>query len=451
MSDVVIRVDNLGKQYCYGRQPASETLRDRLTGMSRAALKAISGPFRKAAQPSANGDGKAGDLFWALKDVSFEVKRGEVVGIIGRNGAGKSTLLKILSRITEPTTGYAEIDGQVASLLEVGTGFHPELTGRENVFLNGAILGMSHAEIRRKFDEIVAFAEVERFIDTAVKHYSSGMYLRLAFAVAAHLDPEILIIDEVLAVGDEAFQKKCFGKVDDIAKHGRTVLVVSHNMPMVINLCHRAILVKSGKAIADGRPAEVVEHYLAAGRTSSGEVVWQDPSRAPGNDTVRLHAVRVFQEGFEGPTADIDIAKDVRVQISYWNFREGERLYAALWLKHQLGTPVLSSGTHKGVSQSEDLWYGRPHPVGLFRSECVFPANFLNEGRYTITPIVGKGIATTLLLEEDLIGFDVHDSGSMRQEYFGGWLGTVRPKLPWQTEYLGKIASPFSTSQQILN
>ncbi|MCS7047887.1 MAG: ABC transporter ATP-binding protein [Verrucomicrobiae bacterium] len=244
MSEVAIRVENLGKQYRLGPRERYKALRD-----------VLANPFRRS--PPA-------ETFWALRDVSFEVQRGEVVGVIGRNGAGKSTLLKILSQITEPTTGSAEIHGRVGSLLEVGTGFHPELTGRENIFLNGAILGMRKKEIESKFDEIVAFAEVEKFIDTPVKHYSSGMRMRLAFAVAAHLEPEILLVDEVLAVGDASFQKKCLGKMGDVAKQGRTVLFVSHNMGAIEVLCHRAFLLEEGKLFAEGPPKPVIQQYLAS-------------------------------------------------------------------------------------------------------------------------------------------------------------------------------------------
>jgi len=258
MSDIAIRVEGLSKQYRIGgKQERYRTLRDTLTD-------AFASPFRRAGKllrGQATGAAELNEMIWALKDVSLEVKRGEVVGIIGRNGAGKTTLLKILSRITEPTEGYAEINGSVGSLLEVGTGFHPELTGRENIYLNGAILGMKKAEIERKFDEIVAFAEIERFIDTPVKHYSSGMYVRLAFAVAAHLEPEILLVDEVLAVGDAAFQQKCLGKMDDISQQGRTILFVSHNMGAIQRLCNSTYLLESGKIVMAGDTATVVNAY----------------------------------------------------------------------------------------------------------------------------------------------------------------------------------------------
>jgi lipopolysaccharide transport system ATP-binding protein len=269
MSDVAVRVEGLGKKYRLGQSagPRYHTLRDGIARLARNPLGWLRG-------------GPPGEEFWALKDVSFEVKRGEVVGIIGRNGAGKSTLLKILSRITEPTEGGADIYGRVGSLLEVGTGFNPELTGRENVFLNGAILGMRRAEVRRKFDEIVAFAEVEKFIDTPVKHYSSGMYMRLAFAVAAHLEPEILVVDEVLAVGDAEFQKKCLGKMGDVAKGGRTVLFVSHQLATITNLCTSCILLRSGVISGVGPSASIVSQYLSDKQVSNTQHRINRPSWA---------------------------------------------------------------------------------------------------------------------------------------------------------------------------
>ncbi len=260
MADPIIRVENLGKRYELAHQVRHDTLRDSLAHGFRALVRRWSGAEARTAR----------EEFWALRDVSFEVNRGDVVGIIGRNGAGKSTLLKILSRITEPSTGRVRLRGRVASLLEVGTGFHPELTGRENIFLNGAILGMTRAEISRKFDEIVAFAEVERFLDTPVKHYSSGMYVRLAFAVAAHLEPEILIVDEVLAVGDAQFQSKCLGKMESVSRHeGRTVLLVSHNMSIIQSLCTQALHLVDGHLRFQGAPGAAVEQYLARGGAQS--------------------------------------------------------------------------------------------------------------------------------------------------------------------------------------
>src|SRR6266436_1722149 len=265
MSDIAIKVEGLGKRYRIGaNQQSYRTLKEKLTLTAATPFRALQSLAGRNGHSSSNGHKSKAEI-WALKDVSFEIKRGEVVGIIGRNGAGKSTLLKILSRITDPTEGYADITGRIASLLEVGTGFQPELTGRENIFLNGSILGMKHVEIRRRFDEIVAFAEVEKFIDTPVKHYSSGMYVRLAFGVAAHLDPEILLVDEVLAVGDAAFQKKCLGKMGEVAREGRTVLFVSHNMAAIENLCGRAILLADGQVSYEGGVDECVAAYLDSG------------------------------------------------------------------------------------------------------------------------------------------------------------------------------------------
>lgn len=428
MDQVAIRVEDLSKQYKIGgEQRRYETFREMLMRKAKHSLPRF---WRRGQQEEKD------HRFWALKDVSFEVKEGEIVGVIGRNGAGKSTLLKILSRVTDPTHGYAELHGRVSSLLEVGTGFHLELTGRENIYLNGAILGMKRTEIKRRFDDIVSFAEVERFVETPVKFYSSGMYVRLAFAVAAHLDPEIMLVDEVLAVGDVEFQKKCFGKMSDVRREGKTVLLVSHNMASIINLCQRAILLNAGSVVTDGRSSEVVQHYLSVARSRGSEVVWPNPAKAPGNDIVRLQAVRVLQEGINGSTADVDISKEVAIQISYWNLKEGAKLYATIWLKDQAGTVVFASGNQRSISLTEDSWYGRPHPAGLFQSVCRIPGNFLNEGLYSVTAIAGIGISETQVFEDNAVSFQVHDTGEMRREYFGGWIGVVRPRLAWHTEKL---------------
>jgi lipopolysaccharide transport system ATP-binding protein len=286
MSDVVIHIENLSKRYRIGRPRESyDTLRDTIVSAVQAPLRALRSDGRR------NG----AEEFWALRDVSFEVGRGEVLGIIGRNGAGKSTLLKILSRITRPTAGRVRLQGRVGSLLEVGTGFHPELTGRENIYLNGAILGMKKAEIRRKFDDIVEFAELERFLDTPVKRYSTGMYMRLAFSIAAHLEPEILVVDEVLAVGDVVFQKKCLGKIQDISsRQGRTILFVSHDMDAIQRLCSRCIMLEHGQLAADGDSAPIVAHYLSSNSYRAWPAEWIDVSRAErmGTGEVRFVAVQ---------------------------------------------------------------------------------------------------------------------------------------------------------------
>ena len=428
MDEIPIKVENLSKKYQLGEKVPYKALRDELT-------KFFASPFRKFKKSS--GTKKSDDYIWALKNVSFEVKRGEVVGIIGRNGAGKTTLLKVLSRITEPTEGYAEIRGRVGSLLEVATGVHPELTGRENIYLNGAILGMKKREIDENFDAIVSFAEIEKFIDTPLKYYSYGMSMRLSFSVAAHLQPEILLMDEVLAVGDVDFQKKCLGKIGDVARKGRTVLFVSHNMASIINLCQRAILLDRGEIAAIGKAGEVVQQYMGTIRSTGGEEVWADPAQAPGNDLVRLHAVRILQDGINGSTADVDISKEVLIQIEYWNLQEGALLYACIWLRDHIGTPVFASANHKSISLTDDPWYGRPHPVGMFQSVCRIPGNFLNEGLYSVMAVVGKGIRDTQVLEDNVVSFYVHDTGEMRKEFSGGWIGIVRPRLAWETKQIG--------------
>ena len=423
----IIQVKHLSKRYQIGMDRTYKTFCESITDTIKSPLKRLKSFSRQE------------ESFWALKDINFEVNPGEVVGIIGKNGAGKTTLLKVLSRITHPTEGEIILKGRVASLLEVGTGFHPELTGRENIYFNGSILGMTKSEIEAKFDEIVKFAEVEQFLDTPVKRYSSGMHVRLGFSVAAHLEPDILVVDEVLAVGDVEFQKKCFGKMEDVAREGRTVLLVSHNMPSIINLCQRAILLNAGKVVTDGPAAKVVEHYLSTARSVGGEVVWPDPARAPGNDIVRLHAVRILQNGIKGSTADVDISKEVLIQITYWNLRRGASLYKAILLKDRMGTLVFASSNHKSVSLTEDPWYGRPHQVGIFQSVCRIPGNFMNEGLYSVTAIVGKGISDTQVLVDNVLSFNVHDTGEMRKEFYGGWGGVIRPRLAWHTEHIGSI------------
>ncbi len=320
------------------------------------------------------------------------------------------------------------------SLLEVGTGFHPELTGRENIFLNGAILGMRRAEIAAKLDEIVAFAEVERFIDTPVKRYSSGMYLRLAFAVAAHLEPEILLVDEVLAVGDAAFQKKCLGKMDEVAKQGRTVLFVSHNMPAVINLCSRAVLFDMGRVVADGPSRDIVNRYVELATSATGEVRWTDATTAPGNSKVRLRAVRVVSDGEKTSSANID--HPITIEMEYENLLEGQRLAVSIHLLDNLETAVLASSNMHSANIDRDPWFDQPHPVGVFKSSCTFPAHFLNDGRYSINAIILSDVTHIEVCQRLAMTFNTHDTGAMRREYTGHWLGVVRPKLAWRTIHL---------------
>lgn len=433
MSDTVITVENLSKRYLLGH----EGQQDGYSSLRETVVKYGKNFARKTFDVVRGRQIVQGDViedFWALKDVSFEVKRGDVLGIIGRNGAGKSTLLKILSRITDPTEGRVTLNGRVASLLEVGTGFHPELTGRENVFLNGAILGMSRTEIKNKFDEIVDFAGVEKFLDTPVKRYSSGMYVRLAFAVAAHLEPEILIVDEVLAVGDMEFQKKCLGKMQDISKGGRTVLFVSHNIAAINKLCSSALLLSEGRLVQSGVTNEVLENYLNFGAQEVSEVNWPEPNEAPGNDRVRLRSVRVTSKGV--PTADVMLNEECQIEIDYRVEKPGQRLSASIHLISETGVEVLATANFSSSNLIIDRWSGKQFPVGLYRSICVIPANFLNEGHYYIRVALVSDNKQVELLTEEIIGFRTHDSGEMRKEYTGHWLGVVRPKFAWQTNEL---------------
>lgn len=419
----IVRVTNISKRYRLGRsQQGYHTLRDALAGAMRA-------PFSRG---RSNGDKATNQdqILWALHDVSFEVQPGETLGIIGRNGAGKSTLLKILSQITDPTTGRIELLGRVASLLEVGTGFHPELTGRENIYLNGAVLGMKRQEIRRKFDQIVAFAEIERFLDTPVKRYSSGMYVRLAFAVAAHLEPEILIVDEVLAVGDMAFQKKCLNKMHDVSERGRTVLFVSHNMPAVTRLCQRVILLSDGRVVGDGPAHQIVSSYLNSEMGTTAERRWESREAAPGNDIARLRTARVVTE--HGQTAEaLDIRHPVGIETEYEVLEPGHVLVPNYHFYNEEG--VCAFVLHDFGSE----WRWRPRPAGRYISTAWIPGNFLAEGGI----MVGVALSSYLPLkvhyyEREAVTFRVVDSlegDSARGDFGGDFAGVVRPAFKWST------------------
>jgi lipopolysaccharide transport system ATP-binding protein len=424
----IIKANNLSKQYSLGAlRGASDTLRDALAGTFRARLNGLRrGRARRAADQT----------IWALRDISFEVMPGEVVGIIGHNGAGKSTLFKILSRVTEPTGGRAELYGRVSSLLEVGTGFHPELTGRENVFLNGSILGMGRGEIARKFDEIVAFAEIERFLDTPVKRYSSGMYMRLAFAVAAHLEPEILLVDEVLAVGDAAFQKKCLGKLGDAASEGRTVLFISHNMTAIQSMCKRVLWMSKGEIVEEADAGRVVSDYLKRGAALSTERVWNEMDSAPGNAKVRLRRTCVRPSG-GSPLDDINIRTPLTFEFEFWNLEPGTRLSLSLHLYNEQGGVVFAS-----VPLREAVWHGRPFPAGLFRSICRVPGDLLNDGVHRALLLVVRDESEVVFSFEDALIFDVLDSAERRGEWHGKWPGAVRPDLEWETRRLDAEAGP---------
>ena len=418
MSSPIITVENLGK--CYRIQHQSRerytALRDVLTNK----VKALFRPQTSDLRPQTSEED-----FWALKDVSFEVKQGEVVGIIGRNGAGKSTLLKILSRITEPTSGRVTLRGRVASLLEVGTGFHPELTGRENIFLNGAILGMTRAEVRSKFDEIVAFAEVEKFLDTPVKRYSSGMYVRLAFAVAAHLEPEILVVDEVLAVGDAQFQKKCLGKMQDVARgEGRTVLFVSHNIGAVSSLCTRGIFLKSGRLGLAGDMQAVIHAYMADCVDQGFEVRFADNDPSAGDDVVRVRGAQI-----RGPSdklqGSINVSESAWVEVDYDLMRSSPSPRINLHFCTEDGAYAFASIENTG---------GRQNP-GNYRCRMRLPANFLNGKTYIISIYVTSFGPTHVhaLLKDVLVLNVIDDLDSVtRQTYEGLFPGAVRPLMDWE-------------------
>jgi lipopolysaccharide transport system ATP-binding protein len=418
MGDWAIRAQNVSKLYRIGQHMRHDTLRDLLS-------EVVSAPLRRHRRPLPEDE-----HLWALRDVSFEVRHGEVIGIIGDNGAGKSTLLKILSRITEPTGGCVEVYGRLGSLLEVGTGFDPELSGRENVYLNGAILGMKKAEIRRRFDEIVEFSEMGKFIDTPVKRYSSGMYMRLAFAVAAHLESDILIVDEVLAVGDASFQRKCLGKIGSAAQSGRTVLFVSHNLLSIQDLSDRVIWLDHGRIFDQGEAKAVVSAYLQTTLSSQTERAWSDPSAAPGNEDLRLLSARVRPVG--GSPADvITVRTPLELQFEYRHMRPGRQLGLGFALFNEQGILLFTSGANLGP---ED--YERGIPTGDYRSVCYVPADLLNDGMHRISIYVTRN-EQTIGQHEDALVFDVHDAVDLRGGWHGKWVGAVRPMLEWDTEFLG--------------
>jgi lipopolysaccharide transport system ATP-binding protein len=424
-----IRVDNLSKFYSIGtsRPRADRQLREIIADGVKGMWARLSGRRSVGNEPSEQ-DG----TFWALKDVSFEVHPGEVVGIIGRNGAGKSTLLKVLSRITEPTSGRAEVRGRLGSLLEVGTGFHPELTGRENIYLNGSVLGMSRREITRKFDEIVAFAEIDHFLDTPVKRYSSGMYVRLAFAVAAHLEAQILILDEVLAVGDAQFQEKCLGKVSDVARAGRTILFVSHNMQAIAMLCTRAILLRQGRICGQGNPKEVVRSYLEGQADQSATFFWEADS-GPGDEVARLRSVRVLDEHGE-VKFDHDITRPLSVELEVAVRKPGSAIHTSIHLLNESGLCLFAVDGHLHPEGPK-----RPVKPGLYRSICRIPASFLNDGKHFVSAFVVRNSATITAQAHEVAGFMVHDYGATRGGYVGKVIGAIRPILPWDIEYLGEL------------
>lgn len=414
MSKTVLKVDNLSKQYRLGLVGTSTLSHDLNRWWTK--LRGKDDPYLKIGDTNDRSSKGNSDYVWALKDINFDVKQGEVLGIIGKNGAGKSTLLKILSKVTGPTTGVIKTKGRIASLLEVGTGFHPELTGSENIFLNGAILGMTRSEIKQKFDEIVDFSGVERYIDTPVKRYSSGMRVRLAFAVAAHLEPEILIVDEVLAVGDADFQKKAIGKMQDVSKgEGRTVLFVSHNMTAVKNLCNSCILLENGMIKNVGLPEEIVSEYLDLYSSLSNSITWKN-DEMPTKNGIALKRIEAFS------TDAFDIAKPVSIQIEFESKRKIAGMNITLHLLTTENIHVFNSGSP--ISEIKK---------GQYLYECQIPGNLFNAIRYKINLLFVEK-ARVIFMHKEVISFGMQENREI--SWFGKRKGVMYPRLDWRIETL---------------
>jgi len=425
-NDLSILVRGIGKRYKIGAsQQRADTLRDMITAQAQRIGSSLRGNRDRANES---------DQIWALRDVSFEVKRGQALGIIGRNGAGKSTLLKVLSRVTDPTEGYGEMRGRVGSLLEVGTGFHPELTGRENIFLNGAILGMHKKEIEARFDEIVAFSEVEKFIDTPVKRYSSGMYLRLAFAVAAHLEPEILVVDEVLAVGDADFQRKCLGKMGDVANSGRTVLFVSHNMSAILRLTQDSIVLDKGKVILNAPSSEAVDFYLNRGLSKVGERFWEGDEVPVSSAPFRPLAIRILDK--LGQVSDSVRSVDpIQIEIDYELTEDVTGLRVGFYLFTTRGEPIFTSFD----IDSEELFKEfTSRPKGVYTSRCTIPSNTLNEGRFLLGVNASSYGIRRYFQDDQALSFSVDASGAPGTHWPEARPGPVRPVLGWEIEPKGR-------------
>jgi lipopolysaccharide transport system ATP-binding protein len=416
VADTVIHIDHLGKQYEIGstRKPY-RTLRESIAD-------AVLGPMRRLRRED-NRPRRTAQVVWALREVSLEVREGEVLGVIGRNGAGKTTLLKILSRITMPTEGCVRLSGRVGSLLEVGTGFHPELTGAENVYLSGAILGMSRREIRRKFDEIVSFADVETFLQTPVKYYSSGMYMRLAFAVAAHLEPEILLVDEVLAVGDEVFQRKCLGKMGEVARTGRTVLFVSHNLAAVRSLCPRAVLLRSGRVEADGNCEDILQRYLADMDATCGEVHFE-----PEEKKARLCRVALLDRDGRA-SSRICMEEPFGIEIDYELEAPLRGAHVACYLRDRYGAWILAT-----TDADADKAMLGARPVGRYRASWNMPAGILNAGKYHLSAAIG--IHNVELFDwKDAFSFDLEPTVLQSAVSANASIHPVlQIRIPWKTE-----------------
>ena len=432
-NDIVIQVNNISKRYRVG---STDEKHDTLVGKT---LSFLTSPFRNflnIKKLTSFENDQDSDIIWALKDITFEVREGEILGLIGGNGAGKSTLLKVLSKIVYPTNGSIMTKGKIGSLLEVGTGFHPDLTGRENTYLNGTLLGMTKKNVDDKFDSIVDFSGVKKHIDTPVKRYSSGMKVRLAFAVAAHLEPEILLIDEVLAVGDTDFQKKCLGKMDEISKQGRTIIFVSHNMPSILRLCTRVILLEDGKFKSDGKPNDIVLKYLNKDNKISSSKSWKKNNTQPGNQYVRLHSIKAITTNDDDNISGFDIRKKIGVKICY----------EIISNEHNI-TPNISVYNEKYdlIFNAIDTRKSDNTHIGNYISTAWIPGNFLSEGKFYIDILlITMSHKTSIrhVQEEKIISVDVIDTGgedSAKGSFTGEWGGMVRPLLKWENNYFKNI------------
>ena len=423
MTDYAICAEGLGKQYRIGAEiNRSPTFRDALVNLAKWPQRLLRRQLRSPY-----------DYIWALRNVSFEVEQGQVLGVIGRNGAGKSTLLKVLSRVTEPSEGWAEIKGRVGSLLEVGTGFHPELTGRENIFLNGAVLGMKRREITVKFNEIVDFAGVSKFIDTPVKRYSSGMYLRLAFSVAAHLEPDILVVDEVLAVGDAEFQRRCLGKMSDVAQQGRTVLFVSHDMSAILRLTEEALVLERGQIVYRAATREAVDYYMASGYSQSGERRWQQ-DEVPASAAPFQPLVLRVQDRRGAVTDTLRSTEDITVEFEYQLEKAVQGLRLGLYLLTNRGEFVFTSFDTDSAKNYEKF---ATRPAGHFISRCRIPADTLNEGQYVLGVNASVFRQKRYFHDEHALAFQVDASGAPGKQWGETRLGPVRPRLNWYIEKAG--------------
>jgi lipopolysaccharide transport system ATP-binding protein len=431
MSKVVLKVENISKQYRLGQLGTGTISHDLNRWFHK--VRGKEDPYLKLGDVNDRSDANGSEYVWSLKDINFEVKQGEVLGIIGKNGAGKSTLLKILSQVTTPTTGEVKVKGRIAALLEVGTGFHPDLSGRENIFLNGAILGMTKAEIKSKLEEIVDFSGVAKYLDTPVKRYSSGMMVRLGFAVAAHLEPEILIVDEVLAVGDAEFQKKCLGKMKQVSGEGRTVLFVSHNMGAVKNLCTKVVILDKGRLIKNGPAHLLVNEYLNESFKEIGQISWEgDILHAPGSVSLKISKLELMNNN--NVTSEHDIAHETILNIYYKNSEPNKRYQVSIHLMDVNDNMVLASLNAPSASINKDEFYYKPYEIGMYKTQVKIPINFLNEGSYYFNIIFSSDNFTTNdIFMDRILSFSTHDSSEMKVDYNGSWGGVVRPKLFWNT------------------